>query len=271
MSKSNIYKKLSSVFLVALLLQHGFVNAEVPKWSGGKNLGHDFDAPETKRGFKPKQKEQKTEQQSASQAESELKAKQYTKAAETLEQLITQNPSSPMVQHYFLEWMHAAYMAKEFEQAASVADQYLDLYSHEVQADYAYLIKGKSLMEFSSPGRFAKALVGTYDWGEIKSLKQARVSFAAIIEHSQDSVYYQEAVQLLKAINAKLATRDYAIAEHYTARGAYLASQERLKESTQLAQDKHTLRKIYKLMAKNARSMKLYDQEKIYRERLESL
>ena len=181
---------------------------------------------------------------------SQLKAKRYTNAIDSLKKLNQDYMTSPKAQDYRLELMYAEFKAGEYDNAQATANQYVVMYPHEKYVDYALYLRSLSLYktyEDWSPKRFSLQLGGR----DPQPLRDAVQSLDIIIKKFPTSRYFYQASILQREIIEKLAERDFTIAKHYYGRHAYIASLERLKLVVESTQQQKLLDESLELMSLN--------------------
>lgn len=177
--------------------------------------------------------------------------KRFLEASESLRTLVDQYPSSPKNKIYLQELMHAEYMSQDYEKASQTAKDYLNIYAHEEEADYALFIQSQSLMQLTHPHWLAKKTMRLEDWGDVESLIEARNAMVKLTQQFPHSQYFEKSYQSIGHIDERLANRDIFIADFYKQKGAIEASQARLTKALQLAHTHATKKSILTKMKSN--------------------
>ncbi|GIX31168.1 MAG: outer membrane protein assembly factor BamD [Porticoccaceae bacterium] len=179
-------------------------------------------------GGKDKEKEQEgyTEEDFQRLIERNLNANRWEDAIENLKALEAQFPFGAFAEQAQLSLIYAYHRAADYENAIAAADRFIRLHPRHPNVDYAYYLKGLSQLSQSRSflGGFLPVDVTQRDPA---SAREAFATFGELITLLPESPYARDARKRMLHLRNLLARYEIHVANHYFARGAYLAAANR--------------------------------------------
>lgn len=124
-----------------------------------------------------------------------------------------------------LERIYAFYRGSEPDRAISAAEKFLRDHPRHARADYVHYLKGLINSDRNSG---VMAMLGVDDTRVDVSYDRAAFDdFALMVQRYPSSPYIGDARQRMIHLRNRIASHEYAIAEFYYGRGAYVAAAER--------------------------------------------
>lgn len=159
----------------------------------------------------------------------DLHKKHYDKAVKLLEALNALYPFGVYEQEGQVNLMYAYYKNDAPEESLAVADRYIRLYPDGKYIDYVYYLKG---VVASNQGLnwLQRKLGVSPATRDDANLKQAFLSFGALLKLHPHSKYAADALVRMRYIRNVLADRQLKIAQYYFEEKAYVAAANRAQE-----------------------------------------
>ncbi|MFZ5653768.1 MAG: outer membrane protein assembly factor BamD [Pseudomonadota bacterium] len=158
--------------------------------------------------------------------QAELTARNWTKAIENLEALEARFPFGTYAEQAQLELIYAYHQSLNHEAAIAAADRFIRLHPRHPNVDYAYYVKGMSLLA-SGRGLFEQYLPRDASKRDPGAARQAFNAFSELLNAFPDSSYAPDARQHMVYLRNLLARQEIHAANYYFKRGAYLAATNR--------------------------------------------
>jgi outer membrane protein assembly factor BamD len=157
------------------------------------------------------------------EAETALKAEQYTSASKRFEALQSMYPFSPYSEQSQRQLIYAYYQNAQYPAAAAEAEHYIHLYPRSSHVDYAYYMKG--LANFQQPrSGMGRMMSIDESWRDPGTQLQAYTDFLVFTEKFPTSRYYANAIQRLIYLRNEFAQRELNTAGFYFERQMYVAA-----------------------------------------------
>jgi outer membrane protein assembly factor BamD len=156
------------------------------------------------------------------EASSELTDGNYITAIEYYETLESRFPFGKYATQAQIDVAYAYYKFDEPDSAITAIDRFIKLHPRDPNVDYAYYLKG--LVNYERGGTILD-LVSERDTSEFDKnlLLRAYSDFKLLIQRFPSSKYATDARKRMIFLRNELARADFAIAEYYASRDAWLA------------------------------------------------
>lgn len=153
----------------------------------------------------------------------------YATAIKHFETLEARYPYGPYAEQAPLEIAYAYYKSDEAASAIAAAERFIRLYPTHPNVDYAYYIKGLAHLndQLAFLSRFLDK--NTLANRDPKPPREAFNTFRELVTRFPQSKYAADATRRMQELLDILAQNEIDIAEHYLARGAYVAAVNRCK------------------------------------------
>lgn len=158
--------------------------------------------------------------------QTELTARNWTKAIENLEALEARFPFGTYAEQAQLELIYAYYQSLNHEAAIASADRFIRLHPRHPSVDYAYYVKGMALLA-SGRGLFDQYLPRDASKRDPGAARQAFNTFSELLTAFPASSHAPDARQHMVYLRNLLARQEIHAANYYFKRGAYLAATNR--------------------------------------------
>lgn len=157
-----------------------------------------------------------------------IQDRDYLDASAELAEMRTFYPTGRYAQQGLLDLMYSQYESKEYELAATSAEQFIRLYPNNVQVDYAYYVRGVANMQAGNSVllNLAKLKQAHRDTAY---LRLAFSNFLELITRYPNSSYAPDAAQRMNYIYNQFAESEIDVARWYIDRQAYVAAANRAK------------------------------------------
>ena len=169
------------------------------------------------------------------EAKSALEQEDYETAIQRLETLEARFPFGKYAQQAQLDMAYAYFKFEEPQSATSAANRFIKLYPRHPYVDYAYYLKG--LIQFNQGrsffDRFAKENQAKRD---PEAARKSFSYFSELVRRYPRSKYAKDAIERMTFLRNNLALHELFVAQHYMARGAYVAAANRAKHIIQYYQ-----------------------------------
>jgi len=184
-----------------------------------------------------------------------LQAKSYGASKDALQTLLLETEDVRKSIVYSHELIHASFMDEDYDAVNVLAQEYKSLYLEEPGIDYVTYLQALSLYH-KYHGSWGK----TWSSGihDIAPLEQAQVIVLDFVKKYPDSLYYGDVLMLYHDMQLDIAKHHFHVARYYRAKGAYLASQDRLIDLIHEGRDKTLVVHGLEMMEKNYRALSLF-------------
>ena len=161
-----------------------------------------------------------------SEANSELRGRNYTAAIKLFETLEARYPYGRYAQQAQLEVAYAHFKEGEPALAIAAAERFIKLHPNHPNVDYAYYLRG--LANFNDNLGLLH-MIGRQDLTERdpKAAKDAFEAFRELVQRFPDSKYSEDARARMSYLVNALASHEVHVARYYLRRGAYVAAANR--------------------------------------------
>lgn len=147
----------------------------------------------------------------------------YREAISRFEGLLSLYPYGEHAEQAQLNLIYAYYENGDYASAVAAAERYIRLYPRSPKVDYAYYIKGVANFE-QDRGIFNKLLPSDLSQRDPGTMRDAFNDFSQLLTRFPNSPYAADARQRLIYLRELLAKHELNIAQHYYAKGAYVAA-----------------------------------------------
>jgi len=170
-----------------------------------------------------------TAEQIYAQAHEELTEGEYKTSSETFQALEAHFPFGEYTRQGQLEIIYSYYKTDDAPAALAAADKYTRLYPRSTHLDYAYYLKG--LIKFNeNNGLLTAYLPMDPSLRDVTNYKVSFQYFSDFVRRYPDSLYAPDSRQRLVYLRNQLANAEYAMADYYYQRAAYLAAANRASD-----------------------------------------
>ncbi len=164
-----------------------------------------------------------TAEQLNTEAQKDLRKKEYSTAIKHLEAIETMYPFSDYTEHSQMQLIYAYYKNEDYPSAAATAERFIHLYPRAKNVDYAYYMKGMANFQ-QTRGVFAKFLPLDESWRDPGTQTQAYSDFGILIQKFPDSKYKANALQRMIYLRNMFAQHELNVATFYFKRKMYVAA-----------------------------------------------
>ena len=182
-------------------------------------------------------------------AQHEMKKKQYSAAIKRLEALETMYPFNDYAEQAEMDLIYAYYEKQDYPSSAATAERFIHLYPRAKRVDYAYYMKGLANFQ-QNRGTMANILPMDESWRDPGTQAQAYSDFATLVQKFPDSRYKPNALQRMIFLRNLFAQRELNTSKYYFERKMYVASADRaaylIKTYPQAPSAKKALSLLYK-------------------------
>ncbi len=163
------------------------------------------------------------------QGDTALNKKQYTKAIEALEALMTLYPTDKRNEQAQLKLIYAYYQAKDNTSAEMMAERYARLFPQSTHAAYAYYLKG--LANFTPDENIIVSRLNI-DRSErdLSQQRRAFTAFSSVVKRYPNSPYAADARQRMLYLRDLFAHSETTVAKYYLRRQLYVSALNRAQE-----------------------------------------
>ncbi|HHF7366392.1 TPA: outer membrane protein assembly factor BamD [Legionella bozemanae] len=164
-----------------------------------------------------------TAEQLYTEAQKDLRKKEYATAIKHLEAIETMYPFSDYTEHSQMQLIYAYYKNEDYPSAAATAERFIHLYPRAKNVDYAYYMRGMANFQ-QSRGVFAKFLPLDESWRDPGTQNQAYSDFGVLIQKFPESKYKANALQRMIYLRNMFAQHELNVATFYFKRKMYVAA-----------------------------------------------
>ncbi|KTD73031.1 outer membrane protein assembly factor BamD [Legionella tucsonensis] len=164
-----------------------------------------------------------TAEQLYTEAQKDLRKKEYATAIKHLEAIETMYPFSDYTEHSQMQLIYAYYKNEDYPSAAASAERFIHLYPRAKNVDYAYYMRGMANFQ-QSRGVFAKFLPLDESWRDPGTQTQAYSDFGVLIQKFPESKYKANALQRMVYLRNMFAQHELNVATFYFKRKMYVAA-----------------------------------------------
>jgi outer membrane protein assembly factor BamD len=161
-----------------------------------------------------------------SQIQANIKAGNYKTAIQRLQTLESRFPFNDFGTQAQLDLIYVNYLDKDYDTAEDAADRFIREHPRHKDVDYAYYMKGVAYFD-QAPGLLESVFdKDTYqrDPGNAEKSFQA---FQLFLQKFPDSRYTPDARQRMVFLRDRLALYEWAVADYYMRRGAWVSALDR--------------------------------------------
>lgn len=161
-------------------------------------------------------------------AKRSMRASNYMRAIELLEEIDTRYPFGRISEQAKLELMYAYFKKGDYESGQALADRFLRQHPQHENADYAYYMKGVMHYE-QEVGSFKEFFTADIEKRDTTNIKAAFDNYKTLVEVYPESKYAPDARQRMVQIRNLLADYELHVARYYMKRDTYIAAANRAK------------------------------------------
>lgn len=169
-----------------------------------------------------------TAQQLFDNAKGALRAGNYTRAVEMLEEIDTRYPFGSISEQAKMDLLYAYFKKGDYEPGQALADRFLRQHPQHQNADYVYYMKGVMHYE-SEVGFFKDSFQADLETRDTTNLEAAFDNFRTLVEVYPESKYAPDARKRMIQLRNVLAENQLHIAQYYMERDTYIAAANRAK------------------------------------------
>lgn len=161
-------------------------------------------------------------------AQTHLKKQRYDLAETDLMDLRTFYPVGTHSEQAQLDLIYIAYKQSDYEKSILAADRFIKLYPTHADVDYAYYVKGVSIMNsgFGGVMKYTQLDPAHRDTGYLRSAFEA---FKQLVNRFPNSQYTPDAVARMHHMYNQFAESELNVARFNIRRGAYVGAAERAR------------------------------------------
>ena len=185
-----------------------------------------------------------------------LAEENYGQAKDYLEAIDSRYPFGPYAHQVQMDLIYTYYKDRENDLAMAEIDKFLRLNPQDPNVDYVLYMRGLTNMQKATNRMLNLLFIDTYD-RDISNLEQAFRDFRLLIAKFPKSLYAADAYARMVYIRDTMARHEYAVADFYYRKGAYLSSARRCQYILKNFRDTETLEDALTLLEKNYRNLKL--------------
>ncbi len=149
-------------------------------------------------------------------------------AKKLYQSILSRYPFSKYAQQSSLDLINLNYRDKEYDQATSLADKFIQVYPKHKFVDYARYMKG--IINYSRDISIIEKLVPTnIAQSDQSRLRQSFEDFKTLVELSPKGKYTEDAKKRMLFLRNVISEHEIYVAEYYLRRKAYLAAINRGK------------------------------------------
>ncbi|WP_201543352.1 outer membrane protein assembly factor BamD [Psychrobacter sp. H7-1] len=171
---------------------------------------------------------EKTDAQYYQEAVKAMDKGRYIYASEQLTELRTFYPTGAYAEQALLDLMYSQFQTKDYELAATSAEQFIKLYPRNPQVDYAYYVRGVANMHAGTSSLLSIARMQQAD-RDTSYYRLAFSNFQDLLSRFPNSSYAPDAAQRMTYIYNQFAESELSAARWYIKREAYVAAANRAK------------------------------------------
>ncbi len=161
-------------------------------------------------------------------AKRSMRASNYMRAIELLEEIDTRYPFGRISEQAKLELMYAYFKKGDYESGQALADRFLRQHPQHENADYVYYMKGVMHYE-QEVGSFKEFFTADIEKRDTTNIKAAFDNYKTLVEVYPESKYAPDARQRMVQIRNLLADYELHVARYYMKRDIYIAAANRAK------------------------------------------
>ncbi len=169
-----------------------------------------------------------TEQQLYRDTQRALRAGNYDRAIQGLQQLEARFPFGRYAEQAQLEIIYAQYMSYDHDTARASADRFIRLHPQHANIDYAYYIKALAAFN-KNRGLLDRIFATDLSKRDMTAARDAYADFAQLLALYPESQYAPDANLRMVYLRNLLAEAEIHVADYYMRRGAYLAASNRAR------------------------------------------
>jgi len=185
----------------------------------------------------------------------------YEAALKAYEQLEARYPYGVYAQQAQLDVAYAYYMSRDQGSAVAACDRFIKLYPNHPKVDYAYYLKGLSLVGSGGTDAFTSFITPLQPLSQRdpKTLEEAFDVFRYIVTQFPSSLYTEDAQKNLKLLVNALASHELVAARYYMGRRAPLAAVNRAQRVIKTFPDSSSVEEALAIMVAGYDKLKMND------------
>lgn len=157
-----------------------------------------------------------------------MRAGNYPRAIEGLQQMEALFPFGRYAEQAQLEIVYAQYMSFNLESARASADRFIRLHPTHSNVDYAYYLKGLAAFN-KNRGILDRIFATKLSKRDVTYARESYTDFAQLLARFPNSEYAPDARKRMVYLRNLLAEAEVSIANFYMRRGAYVAASNRAR------------------------------------------
>ncbi|MDE2069853.1 MAG: outer membrane protein assembly factor BamD [Gammaproteobacteria bacterium] len=155
-----------------------------------------------------------------------LAAGNYKTAISRLQTMEARFPFNDYGTQAQLDLIYANYMDKNYDAAEDAADRFIREHPRHADVDYAYYMKGVAYFD-EAPGPFMRLFRHDIYERDPSNAQKSFQAFQLLLQKFPDTKYAADARQRLLYLRDRLADYQWALADYYMRRGAWIAAVQR--------------------------------------------
>ncbi|MDE2139081.1 MAG: outer membrane protein assembly factor BamD [Gammaproteobacteria bacterium] len=155
-----------------------------------------------------------------------LAAGNYKTAISRLQTMEARFPFNDYGTQAQLDLIYANYMNKNYDAAEDAADRFIREHPRHADVDYAYYMKGVAYFD-EAPGPFMRLFRHDIYQRDPSNAQKSFQAFQLLLQKFPDTKYAADARQRLLYLRDRLADYQWALADYYMRRGAWISAVQR--------------------------------------------
>lgn len=170
----------------------------------------------------------KSEKDYYTEAQKNMSAGNFSKAASSLEQLESHYPVGAYTEQAQLELIYTRFRHVDYAGASAAADRFIRLHPYHPQVDYAYYMKGLADYE-ADRDVFTRFLPVESAWRDLATQRDSFNNFRELVTRFPDSEYAPDARARMLFIRNQMAESELHVARFYARKKAYVSALNRAR------------------------------------------
>ncbi|MBU6470841.1 MAG: outer membrane protein assembly factor BamD [Gammaproteobacteria bacterium] len=155
-----------------------------------------------------------------------LAAGNYKTAISRLQTMEARFPFNDYGTQAQLDLIYANYMNQNYDAAEDAADRFIREHPRHADVDYAYYMKGVAYFD-EAPGPFMRLFRHDIYQRDPSNAQKSFQAFQLLLQKFPDTKYAADARQRLLYLRDRLADYQWAVADYYMRRGAWISAVQR--------------------------------------------
>ncbi|HKT31722.1 MAG TPA: outer membrane protein assembly factor BamD [Gammaproteobacteria bacterium] len=155
-----------------------------------------------------------------------LAAGNYKTAISRLQTMEARFPFNDYGTQAQLDLIYANYMNENYDAAEDAADRFIREHPRHADVDYAYYMKGVAYFD-QAPGPFMRLFRHDIYQRDPSNAQKSFQAFQLLLQKFPDTKYAADARQRLLYLRDRLADYQWALADYYMRRGAWISAVQR--------------------------------------------